>query len=68
MSHAVIRLQNHGCKNHPYFWIVVSSKNKNIKGRIIEHIGYWIPHERRTVHRSIILNKPRILHWLAKGA
>jgi hypothetical protein len=39
MSNAVIRLQNHGCKNHPYFWIVISSKKNNLKGRIIEHVG-----------------------------
>lgn len=30
-----IRLQNHGCRNHPYWWIVVAPNRKNIKGRIL---------------------------------
>lgn len=37
--HVVLRLQNHGCRNHPLWWIVVAPRLKNIKGRFIEHIG-----------------------------
>ncbi|CAD8055884.1 unnamed protein product [Paramecium sonneborni] len=66
--HVVIRLQNHGCRNHKLWWIVVAPRKRNIKGRFIEHIGYWVPHERKVVQRSVILNKPRIRYWLAMGA
>ena len=31
-----IRLQNHGCRNHPYWWLVVQGLKVNPKGRIIE--------------------------------
>jgi ribosomal protein S16 len=40
--HPIIRLQNHGCRNHPYWWLVVAPKNSNIKGIFIEHIGLFI--------------------------
>ncbi|CAD8057118.1 unnamed protein product [Paramecium sonneborni] len=66
--HVVIRLQNHGCRNHKLWWIVVAPRKRNIKGRFIEHVGYWVPHERKVVQRSVILNKPRIRYWLAMGA
>ncbi len=49
MVQTMIRLQNHGRKNHPYWWIVVAPRRANIKGRFIEHIGYWIPFQRKTV-------------------
>ncbi|CAK56514.1 unnamed protein product (macronuclear) [Paramecium tetraurelia] len=66
--HVVIRLQNHGCRNHKFWWIVVAPRKRNVKGRFIEHLGYWVPHERKVVQRSVILNKPRIRYWLAQGA
>jgi len=64
----MIRLQNKGSKNHPYWWIVVQGSYTNLRGRFIEHIGYWIPRKTKTVQRAYILNKPRILYWLAMGA
>jgi len=64
----VIRLQNHGCQNHPYWWIVIMGHYRNPRGRFVEHVGYWIPMKRKTVQRSVILNKPRIQYWLAMGA
>lgn len=32
----VIRLQNHGYKNHPKWYLVVAPKYKNIKGKYLE--------------------------------
>ena len=46
----------------------MAPRKRNIKGRFIEHLGYWVPHERKVVQRSVILNKPRIRYWLAMGA
>ena len=60
-------LQNRGCKNHPYFKIIVMKDKNNIRGRYLEHVGYWIPRETKTVDRAIVLNKNRIKYWLAHG-
>jgi len=62
----MIRLQNKGSKNHPYWykfsmilwwlrWIVVQGSYTNLRGRFIEHIGYWIPRKTKTVQRAYIL-------------
>lgn len=64
----VIRLQNKGCRNHPYWWIVIQGSYKKLKGRFVEHVGYWIPRQTKTVQRAVILNKPRLQYWLAVGA
>lgn len=63
-----IRLQNHGKKNHPYWWIVVAPQHKNIFGRYTEHIGYWSPRHNVNIKRQIILNIPRLMYWLGNGA
>ena len=63
-----IRLQDHGVKNHRFWWIVVQSGKKNPRGRYIEKIGYWLPRKTKTVQRAMILNKHRIQYWLGAGA
>lgn len=42
--------------------------NRNARGRLIEHMGFWIPRQCVTVDRAIILNRPRLKYWLAVGA
>ena len=63
-----IRLQQHGKKNHPFWWIVVAPQKSNIFGRYIEHIGFWSPREGVNMKRSVILNMPRMKYWMANGA
>ena len=63
-----IRLQNHGCRNHPYWWLVVQGLKVNPKGRIIEKIGMWWPRNTKRYQRSIVINRPRIKYWLSVGA
>jgi small subunit ribosomal protein S16 len=63
-----IRLQNHGCINHPLWWIVVAPNRKNIRGRFIEHVGYWSPRQGYHLRRQIVFNMPRIKYWIANGA
>jgi ribosomal protein S16 len=60
-----IRLQNHGKKNHPYWWIVIQPKEKCLKGRIIERVGLYIPRKTKTIDRAIVLNKHKLRYWLA---
>lgn len=64
----MLRLQNHGCRGHPFWWIVVQGSYTNLKGRFIEHVGYYLPRKGATVQRAAIFNKPRIRYWLAMGA
>lgn len=64
----MIRLQNHGKKNHPYWWVIVQPKNKCFKGRAIERIGIWAPRKTKTVDRSISINKYKLKYWLSVGA
>lgn len=63
-----IRLQNHGKKNHPYWWIVVAPQHKNIFGTYTEHIGFWSPRHNVNIKRQIVLNIPRLMYWLGNGA
>lgn len=63
-----IRLQQHGKKNHPYWWIVVAPQHKNIFGLNTEHIGFWSPRHNVNIKRQVILNTPRLMYWLANGA
>lgn len=64
----MIRLQNHGKKNHPYWWIIVQPKNKCFKGRAIERLGIWAPRKTKTVDRSISFNRYKVKYWLSVGA
>ena len=63
-----IRLQNHGCRNHKYWWIVVQPIKKNPKGKFLEKLGIWAPQVRKTVPRQVSLNKHRTRYWLSVGA
>ena len=65
MVQVMIRLQNHGVRNHPYWWIVVQPKSKCLKGRIIERVGLWIPRRTNTVDRAVIFNKYKLRYWLS---
>ena len=49
-------------------WIVVAAHRKNIKGRFLEHGGYWAPRHGVNVDRQITLNMPRIKYWMGNGA
>ncbi|KRX04243.1 Ribosomal protein S16 domain [Pseudocohnilembus persalinus] len=70
----VLRLQNHGFKNHPYWqiiapqYIVAAPKYSKLSGKYLEQVGYWIPRKGKTFDRQIIINKHRAQYWLAMGA
>mmetsp|Transcript_28933 Transcript_28933/g.51694 ORF Transcript_28933/g.51694 Transcript_28933/m.51694 type:complete len:336 (+) Transcript_28933:2734-3741(+) len=63
-----LRLRQQGLRNHPYWWIIAQPHKVNPQGRYIEHLGFWIPRECKTVERAIILNRPRLKYWLSVGA
>lgn len=61
----VLRLSRFGKKNHATFRIIVSDKQKDTKGRYLELLGSYDPHQTPT---QINLKEDRVKYWLSVGA
>ena len=66
----VLRYKRKGHKVHPQYWLQVQGHYKNLRGKYIEHLGYWIPKSLRQkkLDRSLVMNKNRIRYWIGEGA
>jgi small subunit ribosomal protein S16 len=60
-----IRLQRHGAKKRPFYYIVVANSTSRRDGKFIEKLGTYNP---LTIPATIELNRDRALHWLDNGA
>jgi small subunit ribosomal protein S16 len=60
-----IRLQRHGSKKRPFYFIVVANTTAPRDGKFIEKLGTYNP---LTVPATIRINRERSLYWLQKGA
>ena len=60
-----IRLQRHGSKKRPFYFIVVANSTSPRDGKFIEKLGTYNP---LTVPATIRLDRERSLHWLNNGA
>ena len=60
-----IRLQRHGAKKRPFYYIVVANSTSRRDGKFIEKLGTYNP---LTVPATIQINRERALDWLHKGA
>ena len=60
-----IRLQRHGKKGHPIYWIVIADGRSKRDGKYIEKIGTYDPN---TNPATIELDFDSSLKWLEKGA
>jgi small subunit ribosomal protein S16 len=60
-----IRLQRHGSKKRPFYFIVVANGTSPRDGKFIEKLGTYNP---LTVPATVRLNRERSLHWLQQGA
>lgn len=60
-----IRLQRHGAKKRPFYFIVAASSSSPRDGKFIEKLGTYNP---LTVPATITLNRDSALEWLNKGA
>lgn len=60
-----IRLQRHGSKKRPFYFIVVADTAAPRDGRFIEKLGTYNP---LSVPATVRLNRERSLHWLQTGA
>lgn len=60
-----IRLQRHGSKKRPFYFIVAASTTAPRDGKFIEKLGTYNP---LTIPATIRVNRERSLYWLDKGA
>ena len=60
-----IRLQRHGSKKRPFYFIVVADGRAPRDGKFIQKIGTYNP---LTIPATIQLDRQKALDWLQKGA
>jgi small subunit ribosomal protein S16 len=60
-----IRLQRHGKKGKPFYWIVAADSRSKRDGKYLEKIGTYDPNQKPA---AIDLNFDSALSWLNKGA
>ncbi|MBS1919162.1 MAG: 30S ribosomal protein S16 [Bacteroidetes bacterium] len=60
-----IRLQRHGSKKRPFYFIVVADARSPRDGKFIQKLGTYNP---LTIPATIQLDRQRALDWLHKGA
>jgi small subunit ribosomal protein S16 len=60
-----IRLQRHGSKKRPFYFIVVADARSPRDGKFIQKLGTYNP---LTVPATIQLDRQKALDWLHKGA
>ncbi|MCB0465785.1 MAG: 30S ribosomal protein S16 [Aequorivita sp.] len=60
-----IRLQRHGKKGKPYFWIIAADSRSKRDGKFLEKLGYYNP---TTNPAQIDLNVDSAVKWLQNGA
>src|SRR6187401_1635117 len=60
-----IRLQRHGSKKRPFYFIVVADARAPRDGKFIQKIGTYNP---LTVPATVQIDRQKSLEWLNKGA
>ncbi|AFL81083.1 SSU ribosomal protein S16P [Aequorivita sublithincola DSM 14238] len=60
-----IRLQRHGKKGKPYFWIIAADGRSKRDGKFLEKLGFYNP---TTNPAQIDLNVDSTVKWLQNGA
>lgn len=60
-----IRLQRHGSKKRPFYFIVAANSTSPRDGKFIEKLGTYNP---LSVPATVNINRERALHWLENGA
>lgn len=60
-----IRLQRHGSKKRPFYFIVIADARAPRDGKFIEKLGTYNP---LTVPATVQLDRQKSLEWLNKGA
>ncbi len=60
-----IRLQRHGSKKRPFYFIVVADARSPRDGKFIQKLGTYNP---LTVPATVLVDRQKALDWLQKGA
>ncbi len=60
-----IRLQRHGSKKRPFYFIVVADSRSPRDGKFIQKLGTYNP---QTIPATIQIDRQKALDWLHKGA
>ena len=60
-----MRLQRHGSKKRPFYFIVVADARAPRDGKFIQKLGSYNP---QTVPATVQIDRQRALDWLQKGA
>ena len=60
-----IRMRRTGSKKRPYYRVVVTEGRSPREGSFLEVVGFYNP---RTKPAVVEIDKPRVDHWLSKGA
>ena len=64
-----LRLHREGLKRNPIWHIIAQHSSKHWDGRNYnEKLGIWYHREKKTVDRSLVLNKHKIRFWIGNGA
>lgn len=58
-----MRLQRRGKKNYATYRIVVAEHTAPIKGRFIDDLGYYNPHDKK-----FVVDAEKVSAWIEKGA
>lgn len=60
-----IRLQRHGSKKRPFYFIVVANSTSPRDGKFIEKLGTYNP---LTIPAAVSIDRERALYWMNQGA
>jgi small subunit ribosomal protein S16 len=60
-----IRLQRHGKKGKPFYWVVAADARAKRDGRYLEKLGTYNPN---TNPATVDINEDNAVNWLEKGA
>jgi small subunit ribosomal protein S16 len=60
-----IRLQRHGSKKRPFYFIVIADARSPRDGKFIQKLGTYNP---LTVPATVLVDRQKALDWLQKGA
>ena len=63
-----IRFQRAGCRNNPFYRIVVADCRAPRDGKFIEKVGHYNPIPAKDNTKEIFANTDRVKYWLTCGA
>ncbi|XP_065830321.1 small ribosomal subunit protein bS16m-like [Oscarella lobularis] len=63
-----IRLALHGCKNRPFYHIVVANSKWKRDGKHLEQVGSYDPLPNEKNEKLVAFSLDRIKYWLSVGA